>query len=168
MKHSKVLGTLGVFILFLHAPSFAQEVLPGVTVKAVTYKYLNAVDHKDLAQPVKLLERRAAEYDIKNTDYYEEDYDTYFVSFLLPEGEILASYDKDGKLLSTAERFKDIALPNAVRTAIGTRFPGWTISKDFYLVDYYEDQGAKKVYKVMLENGDKRIRVKTNEKGEFL
>ena len=32
----------------------------------------------------------------------------------------------------------------------------------------HEQRGATKVYKVTLQNGDKRIRVKTNDKGEFI
>lgn len=146
----------------------AQENLPEIMVKAVRYKYLSAVDHKDLAIPVKMLEKRAAEYDVRKADYYEEDYETYFVSFYLPEGQILAAYDKDGKLLSTVEKYKDITLPRSVRLAIIDRFPHWDMNKDFYVVEYFHDQGATKVYKVTLENGDKRMKVKVNDKGEFL
>ena len=55
-----------------------------------------------------------------------------------------------------------------VRDAVIHRFPAWHFAKDVYVVDYYEDRGANKIYKLVLENGDKRIRVKINEKGEFL
>ena len=167
MKQFKLPLMMGAMMLCLQLSAIAQQNLPEVVVRAVRYKYLNAVDHKDLAQPVKLLERRAAAYDIKSTDYYEEDYDTYFVSFYLPEGQILASYDKNGKLLTTAEKYNDISLPIAVRTAIVTRFPGWEITKDNYRVDYYEGRSVIKIYKVLLENGDKRMRVKLDESGNF-
>ena len=37
------------------------------------------------------------------------------------------------------------------------------------MVNYYEADGtALKIYKVLLANGDKRLKVKTNENGEFL
>lgn len=168
MKKQKLIVLMSVLALGFAMQTIAQETLPEIMVKAVRYKYLSAVDHKDLAIPVKMLEKRAAEYNVRNADFYEEDYDTYFVSFYLPEGEILAAYDKDGKLLSTVEKYKDITLPRAVRTAIIQRFPHWDINKDFYLVEYFQDQGATKVYKVTLQNGDKRMKVKTNENGEFL
>jgi hypothetical protein len=168
MKRSNVFLLLGAFALGFSLPVFAQDILPEITVKAVKYKYLNAVDQKDVAQPVKLLERRAAEYDVKSADFYEEDYDTYFVSFYIPEGQVLAAYDKDGKLLHTAEKYKDVALPVAVREAVTKRFPQWAITRDVYLVSYFEEKGATKTYKLTLQNGDKRMKVKTNEKGEFL
>ena len=95
MKHSSVLLIFSTFFLGLATQSFAQEVLPEVTIKAVRYKYLSAVGQKDLAQPVRLLERQAAEYDVKSADFYEDEYDTYYVSFYIPDGQILAAYDKD-------------------------------------------------------------------------
>lgn len=168
MKRSKAMLALGAFMLGITIPSFSQEVLPEVTVVAVNYKYLKSVDNKEAAQPVKLLERKAAAFDVKNSEYYEDEYDTYFISFYLPEGRVLAAYDKDGKLLRTAEKFKNVALPPAVRQSVGNRFPQWRISKDVYLVNYYDAGGSKKMYKLLLENGSKRIRVKINEKGEFI
>lgn len=168
MKHSNLILTFGVFLLGGIVPSFAQDVLPEVTITAVRYKYLKAVDSKDLAQPVKLLEKRAAEYDVKSSEFYEDEYDSYFISFFIPDGEILAAYDQDGKLLRTVEKFKNVALPKAVSDAVVKRFPQWTISKDVYQVNYVEEKGATKVYKLLLENGDKRLKVKANDKGEFL
>lgn len=167
MKSTKVL-LLSSLLLGLAVQSIAQEVLPEVVVKAVRYKYLNAVDQKDVAQPVKMLQRQAAEYDVKSADFYQEDYDYYSVSFFIPEGEILAAYDKDGKMLSTVEKYKNIALPKAVSQAVYERYPQWNIAKDVYMVNYYGDEGARKVYKMVLQKGDKRIRIKTNEKGEIL
>lgn len=167
MKHTKNLSLLTILVLGFILPSFAQE-LPEVTVYSYRYKYLNAVDNKEVAQPVKMLEHRAATYDVKNSEYYEDEYDNYFISFYIPDGEILATYDKEGKLLRTAEKFKNVAMPQTVAEAVAKRFPQWHISKDVYLVSYFDEKGATKTYKIILENGDKRLRVKTNEKGEFL
>jgi hypothetical protein len=62
-----------------------------------------------------------------------------------------------------------MALPTAVRTSITNRYPNWVISKDVYLVDYNAGSAtSKKVYKVKLENGTKRLRVKTDESGHFI
>ena len=168
MKKPKGLLLLGAFVLGFSLHTVAQEVLPEVTIKSVRYKYLSAVDQKDVAQPVKMLQRQAAEYDVKKSQYYEDEFDTYFISFYIPDGELLATYDQDGKLLRTAEKYKNVALPKAVGEAVVRSFPGWAISQDAYLVNYYEDSGARKVYKLVLENGDKRMKIKTNEKGEFL
>jgi hypothetical protein len=166
MKHIKLLTILGIFSAGFTIQSNAQE-LPAVTVLARNYKYLKSTDAQ-AAQPVRLLEHKAAAYDVKNSEYYEDDFDTYSIRFFLPSGYLLATYDSTGKLLSTAERFRDVALPQPVRSAVTKRFPGWAISKDVYRVQYQDNRESRMVYKIMLQNGNKRLRVKTNESGEFL
>ena len=60
------------------------------------------------------------------------------------------------------------AVVHAVRTAVADRYPNWGISKNIYRVNYEDERGAKKVYKLILENGKKRLRVKVNETGEII
>lgn len=169
MKQLKVLLVLGALLAGINVKTFGQETLPGVTVISLNYKYIKSISDTNSAQSVRTMQSKAANFDLKNSDFYVEDYDDFFVSFYIPKGEILATYDKEGKLTSTAERFRDVALPAEVRKAVGNRYPGWRITKDVYLVNYYGDKReSSKVYKVVLENGDKRIRARLNEKGEFL
>lgn len=163
---------LGFLVLGLTTQVYAQvvkeELLSEVIVVATNYKYLNDVNRTVESVPVKLLQDKVATYDLKNSELYQDEYDTYEVSFFIPEGRILAAYDKDGNIIRTVEKFQDIALPNEVSTAVAKRFPGWTISKDVYLVHYNDKSGATKKYKLTLENGDKRMKVKTDEKGNFI
>jgi hypothetical protein len=168
MKSFKSKGVLFALALGATLQSFAQEPLPPVTVTAVNYKYLSSVNTREAAQPVKLLQLRAAAYDVKNSEYYEDDYDEYYISFYIPEGSILAAYDKEGKLLRTIEKFKNVAIPAAVRKSVTERFPQWGITKDVYRVNYENSKDSKKVYKLLLENGDKRLRVKTDDEGNFI
>ena len=168
MKYLKLIAA--AFILFgVEIPqSFAQETLPEVRVVSLNYKYFKSVHDSTAAQPVRMLERRVANFDLKNSEFYEEENENYFVSFFIPEGEILAFYDKNGKIKHTAEKYKNIALPRAVSEAVVRRFPQWAISKDIYLVNYYgETKEPSKVYKLLLENGNQRLRIKTNDKGEI-
>ncbi|NAY91325.1 nicotinate-nucleotide adenylyltransferase [Muricauda sp. JGD-17] len=163
----------GLLILGLTIPSFAQviktEELSEVVVYATNYKYLNSIDTQEEASiPVEMLRRKVASFNVKDSEYYQDDYDLYNINFFIPEGKILAAYDKDGKILRTAEKFKNINLPKAVKEAVLDRFPEWTITKDVYLVNYHDKTGVSKKYKLKLENGDKVLRVKVDEKGEFL
>ena len=48
------------------------------------------------------------------------------------------------------------------------RFPGWTITKDIYMVRYVEDRDPVKQYKIKLVNGDEVVRVKLDADGNFL
>lgn len=164
---------ISLLFLGLTAQAFAQipkvEKLSEVVVYATNYKYLNNVNTQEVASiSVETLQRKVASYDIKESELYRDDYDIYHVSFFIPDGKILAAYDKDGKLIRTAEKFKDINLPTAVKEAVLDRFPEWTITKDIYLVNYHNKKGVNKKYKLKLENGDKTVRVKVDEKGNFL
>lgn len=163
---------LGVFIFGLTTQVFAQvtkvEQLSEVVVTAVNYKYLNQTDNKDAAIPVKVLQRKAAAYDVQAQDYYQDDYDFYSVSFHIPDGKLVAVYNPEGKILKTIERFKDVRLPEAVNKSLATRFPKWEPVSDMYRITYKEDRGAKKIYKLKLKNGNKTMKVKMNEDGEYL
>lgn len=170
MKKLTLLMFIAVLSIGIDLQSFAQEVktLPEIIVTPANYKYLQASGDTGTAQSVRMLQRRAATYNIKKSDFYEDDYEGYFISFYIPEGKLLAVYDQEGKIIRTAERYKNVSLPKVVSAAVSKRFPGWKISQDLYLVTYATEYGGKKEYKILLENGDKRLRIKTNEKGEFL
>lgn len=163
---------LGLFIIGLTTQVFSQvtkvEQLSEVVVTAVNYKYLNQTDNKDAAIPVKMLERKAAAFDLQAQDFYQDEFDFYTVSFYIPDGKLVAVYDPDGKILRTIEKFDNIRLPEAVSQSLASRFPNWKPVKDIYRVIYVEDRGAKKVYKLKLKNGDKTMRVKMNEDGDYL
>lgn len=168
MKHVKFFFSLFSVLFGMMMQSNGQETLPEVKIISLNYKYYKSVLDTSAAQPVRMLEKMAATYDLKSADFYEEESDNYFVSFYIPQGQVLAFYDKDGKVVRTVEKYKDVALPKLVRDAVVNRFPGWAILKDVYLVNYYsETEEARKLYKLVLENGQKRMRIKLDNKGVF-
>jgi hypothetical protein len=169
MKQTKGLLIICMTLFVFNFDSFGQQTLPEVTIVSMNYKYLKSVQDNEAAEPVKLLEHYAATFDIKSSDFYEQEYDNYFVSFYIPDGEILAFYDKDGKITNTAEKYKNVKLPANVRKAVAERYPNWTLAKDVYIVNYYaRDNSSKKIYKMLLENGTKRMRVKANDMGQII
>lgn len=158
-----------LFVLGFTFQSFSQITeLPEIELVAVNYKYLNAAGDEDAALPVRQLQKQVAEYDVKKSEFYTDEYDFYTINFFIPEGKILASYDKEGNLLRTAEKFKNVALPQAVVSAIAKQFPNWKMTEDVYIVNYHEGEDVRKIYKVLLENGNKRLKIKTDDKGNFL
>lgn len=172
MKNLMILFAASLLITIYSSNISAQvTTLPEVTVLGHGYRYLKSIEDTTAAQPIRLLQERAATFDVKNSDYYEEDYDNYFISFYIPDGVLLATYDKNGRILRTAEKYNNVALPKSIGTIVGNRFPNWKISKDVYLVNYYAEgnpKNIKKQYKILLENGSKRLRVKITDKGEFI
>jgi len=163
---------LGLLAIGLSTQFYAQVIndgmLPEVEVRATNYKYLNSIDNTEAAVSVKLLEDMVAKFDVRSSEFYEDGNDFYKVYFYIPDGRIVAAYDKDGKILYTVEKFNNVALPNNVASSVAERFPGWKIAKDVYKVNYDAGSGTNKQYKIVLENGKKRIRVKVDDDGVFL
>ncbi|WP_299111321.1 nicotinate-nucleotide adenylyltransferase [uncultured Winogradskyella sp.] len=151
-------------------PIFAQIVeLDTVVVRPIKYKYIYEVVDEDIDQSVKDLQIKLAKFDVTKEEYYSDEYDSYNVSFYIPKGYAVATYDEDGQLLRTIERYKNVKLPLAVIEAVAERFPNWSIDKDIYKVSYSEPKWeSKKTYKLKLTNGEKTIRVKTDQDGNFL
>jgi len=146
----------------------AQDIkLPEVVISAVNYKYLNAVNSEDSDPSVVRLEQEVAFYNVRESDLYEDEYDSYMIEFYIPDGRIVAAYDKDGNILRTIEKFKSVKLPKDVRDAVFTRFPNWTLDDDVYYVNY-TNKDAKKVYKIKLRNGKEVLRVKIDAEGHFM
>lgn len=161
---------LALFAFGMSIPLFAQVItLPEVEVSAKNYKYLDKVEGASVAQPVQLMERYATTYDVRDSEYYEDEYDNYFISFYIPKGKILAAYDKDGNILRTVEKYENVKLPLEVSKSMAKEYPGWKITQDAYLVHYHNELGVtKKEYKLVLEKGNDRIRIKTDENGNII
>lgn len=161
---------IGLIVFGFSPLLFAQvEELSEVTIYATNYKYLNDVNSQEVASiPVRDLERKVANFDVKESEFYHDDYDEYIISFYIPQGKILAAYDRDGKIIRTAERFENVNVPLAVKNAIVGKFPGWKITEDIYKVTFYDTRGSSKTYKLKLDNGVKTMRVKLDENGNFL
>jgi hypothetical protein len=154
----------------LTTPVFAQVIeLDTVVISPIKYKYIYEVVDDDIDQSVKDLQMKLGTFDVTKEEYYNDEYDNYSVSFYIPKGYAVATYDKDGKLLRTIERYKNVKLPLSVSQALVERFPNWAVDKDIYKVSYSEPKWeSKKTYKLKLTNGEKTIRVKTDEDGNFL
>lgn len=161
---------LGLMLLGITGPMMAQDIeLSEVVVTPVNYKYLESVDNQQAAVPVKMLEQKVANYDLKHSDIYDDSYETYTVSFYIPDGKIVAAYDKEGNVIRTIEKFQNTKLPDAVRNAINERFPNWQMTENAFRVTYHDKKGIDhKGYKITLVNGDQIVKVKVDPDGNFM
>lgn len=149
---------------------FAQEEeraieLEGVTVSPINLDYMYTVIDKNMPRSVQKLEQKAALFDVTELEIYNGQFEAYEVFFEQPNGSIIATYDEVGKIIQSYERFKDIALPLAIREYIYEKNPGWKIHKDIYVVSYYDNKDVSKIAKVqLLKDGLKRnLKVDINE-----
>ena len=85
----KLLMVLILFGLTIQAYTQIQtEKLTEIEVLGVNYKYLNDIGDSEVATPVKILEKKVANFDLKNADFYEDETQNYNVYFKIPEGKI--------------------------------------------------------------------------------
>ncbi len=138
----------------------SEVLLEGVTVSPNMH-YLSKVSNGTLSKRVLDLENMAARYDITKYPLFDNSDRNYTIVFKQSKGFILATFDKDGNIIKSYERFKDIAVPVSVRNYIGQNYPGWIHQGNSYLVTYSGKQDVKKIYKVEIEKGNlqKKIRI---------
>lgn len=149
----------------------AQTIELPQTIISLNYKYLETQNLQNINQHVKYLESEVLKFNHKEklSELYDDEYDTYSVSFYVPKGKIVAAYDKNGKIIRTIEKYNNVRLPLVVMQAISKRFPNWGIVEDAYLIKYHCDQDSlKQEYKIKIKNDNKTLTVRTNEEGTFI
>ena len=160
---------LGLIIFGLTTQITAQVIELSEVDVSLNYQYLDAVNADEAAVPVKYLTNEVVNYETNSEDLYDDEFDTYKVSFYIPEGKIVAAYDKDGKIVRTIEKYKNVRLPQSVLEAVAEKYPKYAVVEDVYEVKYHCDKGiVKKQYKIKLKNNDKVVTVKTDADGNFI
>ena len=163
---------IGILLIGLSASLLAQnttiEKLPEVVLHKMNYDYLHDVDSGDEAEVIQLLENKVANFDLRDLSIYKNEESKYEIYFMIQNGYILAHYNENGEIMRTTEHFRNIKVPFMVSASIGEKYPGWSISNNTYLVSYVQDKGATKTYKLILENGNHRIKVRTDNGGNIL
>ena len=158
------LTTLG----FSQTNGIQQVELSEVYVTPLNLTYLRTVQDEDTPETVKNLENKASRYDITEAPIFDRKFEAYEVIFKDSNGKIVATYDENGKILSSLERFKDILLPEKVRNSVHKNFPDWQLHSDTYLVSYFLDKEVKRVYKVQLRKDGKRKNLKIDVAGNII
>ncbi|MEB8329295.1 hypothetical protein OO009_07990 [Flavobacteriaceae bacterium KMM 6897] len=169
----------GILYLGLTSLAYSQEIptsidfkevkLIGVTVTPLNTTYLRKVQDKETPEIVKKLENTAARFDVTEASIYDGNHEGYEVVFEQTNGRIIATYDKNGKIISSFEKFTDLNLPPTVRNNIAKKYPNWIVYKDAYLVSYYvNSEHVKKVYKIQIRKDNERKNLRCTVDGVIL
>ncbi|RKS53649.1 hypothetical protein BC962_1903 [Gillisia mitskevichiae] len=94
------------------------------------------------------------------TSIDNDKYDEFLVTFKSSKGVLEASYDNEGNILKTNQRFKDIVLPLKVRRALYTSHTGWTMVQNKYMASGNGERIDREVYKIKIANGNKKQNIK--------
>ncbi len=114
--------------------------------------YLEQVNVNDSPVIVMKLENIAAQYNIKDALIYKsKSATTYDVVFEESNGKIIATYNRNGEIVSSIEEYKDLKLPLQVSTSISKKYPGWSFISNIHEIIYSKDK-AKKMYTIHIKN----------------
>lgn len=108
-----------------------------------------------MSNPIKFVETN---FDVKSLGL--ENYEGVTVSFITKKGHLNASFDKNGELVRTTQRFEQIPIPMAVWNEIYKENVGWTMVSNLYTASGKGNKINKELYKVKLANGNEIKRIK--------
>lgn len=148
----------------------SQTIALPETIITLNAEYLSFEASKNRCDYVKKIEQALLSYKHDAiSELYDRKDDIYMVTFELPEGKIIASFNNDGKIVKTFETYHNVRLPENILQSISKKYPKYAIVSDKYTVKYNMKSGhLKQVYRIIIENMNTVITLKTNNQGELI
>lgn len=166
---------IGIFILGFTGLTYSQassdvfeSELRGITLVPANSSYFSAVSSGIKARRVIDLQSKVASFDITKSSAYEKEDKVFEFSFKKKEDHIHATYDRNGIIISSQERYKDIFMSQKVRNAVFNAYPGWSVEGNMYVVSYAKGKDTKRVYKVKIVKDNKHKILKLGADGNLL
>lgn len=139
--------------------------LSEVEVSPMDQAYFDKVAEGVVSTEIYALERKASRYNVKKHPYFDgKDNKVYHVRFSKDKGEILATYDNEGKIVYAHETYEDLSLPLAVRTSVYKENPDWKVDGTAYTV-FYNGENASRTYRVQLKKEKMKKNLKFDADG---
>ena len=85
---------------------------------------------------------------------------SYDVGLQSLKGALMANFDRNGVLLTTAQKFKNIPLPLAISRLLVKDHKGWAMTKNSYVASGKGDVLNKELYRITLKNGKNTQNIK--------
>lgn len=146
-----------------NAPTFKKSA-PAIAAEA---SYLSIVKEETVSKHVSDLEDKVSRFDVTELSKFDGRSESFKIVFKGQKGSITATYDRNGKILTTSERFQDIKLPVPVRQTLFREFPNCSVNKITYLVSYNSNKDVKKVYKIKIEKDNLKRTVLISSEGHI-
>jgi hypothetical protein len=116
--------------------------------------YVSSLNKLKLSDQIKSFQRYVANYNVKESDVFEADEPSYYhLDFENANCKISVTYDKNGMILSSSEKYKGVKIPYPISSKIIKENPGWEIDKTQCSVTYLGDKQVAVKYKVFIRKG---------------
>ena len=96
-------------------------------------------------------------------DNKDSEYDSYEINFRSTKGHLLARFDDKGEIISTFQKFRDVALPEAARTQINQKYGNCKFLSNVYVGKTKKWDMKKEFYRVKIMDEQKVRRLKVNK-----
>lgn len=170
---------IGLFVMGLTTLGFSQEkysVIDGIKLRDViisqnnnsmdlltniNYSYLDKVQDISTSEQAKELESVASRFNVMESPEFDGRNESFKTIFRGTKGYIIATYDNNGKILTTQERYSDVKLPKPMIKSVLAKYPDSEFLKVVHNVSYNHQNAVKKIYKVqiMSNNSTKNLKL---------
>lgn len=110
--------------------------------------------------PIQFMQKNFDIHELLSTVDTEDYFDGIQVSFINSKGLLKATFDKEGNLVRTYQKFKNIPLPRDIREQVYNDYKGWSMTKNKYVASGKGDMIQKEKYRIRLKNGSKNKSIK--------
>lgn len=139
------------------APKSSQSLSVSTKTSSINSKYSSTFSDNNFSTRIKQFQNAVANYDVRlSSVYYPNSDGDYVINFKDSKNVVIATYDKNGQLISCQEHYKAVILPYAVSSKIVKEYPNWGVKTvDCDIV--YSDKNQKSTieYKVTINNENK-------------
>ncbi|MBU2903897.1 hypothetical protein KO529_03800 [Arenibacter algicola] len=143
--------------------------LENLEVMGSNYEFIEDVQNDLTPTQVKYLENLVCYWDVTKLEEFKGNKEQPTeVTYRSWHGYIIASYDREGKILTAKEHFKDFTLPQKVSVSIAIKYPEWTRLKTRYSLVYNRNLGTKKLFKVQIEKDGQKKWLKIDASGRVI
>jgi hypothetical protein len=126
--------------------------------KVINKDYQHKVQYGSFSSKVIQLENIVARFDYTKSTFSKASVN--HLTFKKGKDFIKATFDQNGSILRTYEKFRNIGIPGDVRTRLYKDYPGWTMTSNTYVVSYGPKMEVKKIYNIGLEKANLQKRVR--------
>lgn len=170
-----------LFVMGCIAMSYSQKVIQ-LEEAEISYNPTAKILFQDYANGIFIVQERyakqfqanAVKFLVDNFDIYgfmraneDQNFDDVYVTLKSDSGFLKATYDKNGEIVKTFQKFKDIALPPEIREMVYSAHKDWTMTANTYTAKGKSTSLDKELYTVTVENGKnkEKLRLYPNKSG---
>jgi len=142
-----------------------KEEVPVAIIESVEEDFPGFIVEEFTAIPVEFIEEDII---INRNIKSKSDYDSYQITLSNSNEKLIATYNKEGKLISEVSHGKNVKLPQSVIKSVAKAFPKWSFIEDTYKMVSYNNGKKNERYKVIIKKANEMKKVIVDASGNII